>query len=181
MRLFGHRLTVPAAIGMAIVAINIIAAVGAPILAPFPEADVVGDAWADADPTYWLGLDNLGRDIFSRLLFGARMSIGLSLVITCLSFTIGIVTGFAAAIAKGWVDIVLSRTVDLLLAMPTLIFAFVVLSVLGTHPFLDEPKLSAATTDIILARWIEHTDAEPLGQHHRHKVTSQLPLPDISG
>ncbi len=132
MRLFGHRLTVPAAIGMAIVAINIIAAVGAPILAPFPEADVVGDAWADADPTYWLGLDNLGRDIFSRLLFGARMSIGLSLVITCLSFTIGIVTGFAAAIAKGWVDIVLSRTVDLLLAMPTLIFAFVVLSVLGT-------------------------------------------------
>ena len=68
MRLFGHRLTVPAAIGMAIVAINIIAAVGAPILAPFPEADVVGDAWADADPTYWLGLDNLGRDIFSRLL-----------------------------------------------------------------------------------------------------------------
>jgi peptide/nickel transport system permease protein len=102
------------------------------VLAPFPEAEVVGDAWAEADPTYWLGLDNLGRDIFSRLLYGARMSIGLSLVITALSFAIGIVTGFAAAIAKGWVDVVLSRAVDLMLAMPTLIFAFVVLSVLGT-------------------------------------------------
>jgi peptide/nickel transport system permease protein len=132
MKLFGHRLTIPAAIGLAIVAINVLAALGAPILAPFPEAEVVGDAWAEADATYWLGLDNLGRDIFSRLLYGARMSIGLSLLITMLSFALGIVMGFTAAIAKGWVDTLLSRGVDLMLAMPTLIFAFVVLSVLGT-------------------------------------------------
>jgi peptide/nickel transport system permease protein len=66
------------------------------------------------------------------VLFGARMSIGLSLVITGLSFSIGIIAGFAAAIAKGWVDTALSRLVDLVLSMPTLIFAFVVLSVLGT-------------------------------------------------
>lgn len=132
MKLFGHRLSVPAAIGLAIVVANLLAAALAPVIAPFPEADVVGDAWADADATYWLGLDNLGRDIFSRLLYGARMSIGLSLIITCMSFTIGIITGFAAAIAKGWVDMALSRLVDLILSMPTLIFAFVVLSVLGT-------------------------------------------------
>ena len=49
MKLFGHRLTIPAAIGLAIVAINVLAALGAPILAPFPEAEVVGDAWAEAD------------------------------------------------------------------------------------------------------------------------------------
>ena len=79
-----------------------------------------------------LGLDNLGRDLLSRLIYGARMSIGLSLVITALSFSIGIITGFAAAVAGGWVDQALSRLVDLMLSMPTLIFAFVILSVLGS-------------------------------------------------
>ena len=132
MRLFGHRLTFPALLGLIIIAINVLAAIGAPLIAPFDQADVVGDAWADPDPQHLLGLDNLGRDLFSRLLYGARMSIGLSFIITCLSFTIGIVTGFSAAVLRGWVDLVLSRVVDLLLSMPTLIFAFIILSVLGT-------------------------------------------------
>jgi peptide/nickel transport system permease protein len=132
MRLFGHRLTIPALIGLIIIAINVLAALGAPLIAPFDQADVVGDAWADPDPQHLLGLDNLGRDLFSRLLYGARMSIGLSFIITCLSFSIGIVTGFSAAVLRGWVDLVLSRLVDLLLSMPTLIFAFIILSVLGT-------------------------------------------------
>ena len=132
MRLFGHKLPITAVIGLAIIAINVLAAIGAPILAPFNQAEVLGDAWDDPSAAHWLGLDNLGRDLFSRLLYGARMSIGLSLVITCLSFFIGIVGGFTAAISRGWVDTVLSRLVDLILSMPTLIFAFVVLSVLGT-------------------------------------------------
>jgi len=118
MRLFGHRLSIPALIGLIIIAINVIAA--------------IGDAYGDPTPQYWLGLDNLGRDLFSRLIYGARMSIGLSFVITCLSFLLGIVTGFSAAVLRGWVDLLLSRLVDLLLSMPTLIFAFIILSVLGT-------------------------------------------------
>ncbi len=132
LRLFGHKVPLTAAIGLLIIAANIVAAVGAPVLAPFGQSEILGDAWADPDGTYPLGLDNLGRDVLSRLLYGARMSIGLSILITCLSFTIGIVFGFAAALSKGWVDTVLSRFVDLVLSMPTLIFAFVVLSVLGT-------------------------------------------------
>lgn len=132
LRMMGHRLSIPALIGLIIIAINVIAALGAPIIAPFDQADVVGDAWADPDPTHWLGLDNLGRDLFSRLIYGARMSIGLSFIITCLAFAIGVTTGFTAAVLKGWVDMALSRLVDLLLSMPTLIFAFIILSVLGT-------------------------------------------------
>jgi peptide/nickel transport system permease protein len=132
VRLFGHRLTVPALIGLIIIAVNVIAAIGAPLIAPYDQADVVGDAWADPDSHYIFGLDNLGRDLFSRLIYGARMSIGLSFVITCLSFFIGVVTGFTAAVLRGWVDLALSRLVDLLLSMPTLIFAFIILSVLGT-------------------------------------------------
>lgn len=133
MRLFGHRLSIPAAIGLLIIAVNIVAALGAPLIAPFDQAEIVGDAWGDPDPQHILGLDNLGRDLYSRLLYGARMSIGLSLIITCLSFTIGIIAGFTAAVFKGWIDILLSRVVDLMLSMPTLIFAFVILSALGTE------------------------------------------------
>lgn len=132
MRLFGHRLSVLALIGLAIVALNLLVAVFAPLVAPYDQTAVLGDAWADPDGQHWLGLDNLGRDLLSRLIYGARMSIGLSLVITALSFFIGVVSGFAAAVAGGWVDQALSRLVDLLLSMPTLIFAFVILSVLGS-------------------------------------------------
>jgi len=132
MRLLGHKLSVPAQVGLAVIALNLIMAVFAPLIAPFDQTAVVGDAWADPDAQHWLGLDNLGRDILSRLIYGARMSIGLSLVITALSFFIGIVSGFAAAVAGGWVDQAMSRLVDLLLSMPTLIFAFVILSVLGS-------------------------------------------------
>jgi len=132
MRVLGYKLSVAAQIGVVIVAINVIVAIFAPLIAPFDQTTPLGDPWADPDVQHWLGLDNLGRDLLSRLIYGARMSIGLSLVITVLSFCIGIITGFAAAVAGGWVDQVLSRLVDLLLSMPTLIFAFVILSVLGS-------------------------------------------------
>jgi peptide/nickel transport system permease protein len=132
MRIFGHKLSIPAQIGLAVIAINLIVAIFAPLIAPYDQTTVQGDAWADPDAHHWLGLDNLGRDLLSRLIYGARMSIGLSLVITALSFCIGIITGFAAAVAGGWIDQALSRLVDLLLSMPTLIFAFVILSVLGS-------------------------------------------------
>jgi len=132
MRILGYKLSVTAQVGIVVVILNVLVALFAPLIAPFDQATPVGDAWADPSPEHWLGLDNVGRDILSRLIYGARMSIGLSLVITALSFLLGTITGFAAAVAGGWVDQFLSRLVDLLLSMPTLIFAFVILSVLGS-------------------------------------------------
>ncbi|UDL93142.1 ABC transporter permease [Lichenihabitans sp. PAMC28606] len=132
MRLFGHKLSLTAWVGFIIILINVVVALGAPMIAPFGQADIVGDAWADPDRLHLLGLDNLGRDILSRLIYGARLSIGLSSLITVLAFIIGIITGFVAAAVGGWVDSLLSRIVDLLLSMPILIFAFMILSVLGT-------------------------------------------------
>ena len=132
MRIYGHKLSVTARIGIAIVLINLFVALFAPLIAPFDQTTPVGDAWAEPDAQHWLGLDNLGRDLLSRLIYGARMSIGLSLVITALSFAIGVFIGFSAAVLGGWIDQLLSRLVDLLLSMPTLIFAFVILSVLGS-------------------------------------------------
>jgi peptide/nickel transport system permease protein len=149
MRLFGYKLSIVAQIGLAIISINLFVALFAPWIAPFDQATPVGDPWADPDAKHLLGLDNLGRDLLSRLIYAARLSIGLTLIITALSFAIGIITGFAAAVAGGWVDQALSRLVDLMLSMPTLIFAFVVLSVLGTAlpvlvvtiALLDAPKV----------------------------------------
>ena len=86
MRIRGYKVSVTAQIGIAIVLINLLVALLAPLIAPFDQATPLGDAWADPDWQHWLGLDNLGRDIVSRLIYGARMSIGLSLVITALSF-----------------------------------------------------------------------------------------------
>ena len=149
MRLFGHKVGLWAQIGLAVIAINLFVALFAPLIAPFGQADIVGDAYADPDIHHLLGLDNLGRDIVSRLMYGARLSIGLSLVITMLSFAIGIIAGFGAAVAGGWVDMALARLVDLLLSMPTFIFAMVILSVAGssfpaliaTIAILDSPKV----------------------------------------
>ena len=132
MHLFGHRTSLAANIGLVIIVANLAIAILAPWIAPYGEAEIVGNAWAAPSARHWLGLDNLGRDLMSRMMYGARVSIGLAVLITALSFSIGIVTGFAAAVSGRWVDAALSRGVDLMLAMPTLIFAFVVLSVLGT-------------------------------------------------
>src|ERR1700761_5778146 len=132
MRIFGYKPSLTAWIGIIIVLANVLVAVLAPLIAPYGQADIVGDAWADPDNHFLLGLDNLGRDILSRLIYGARLSIGLSALITVLAFAIGITCGFIAATVGGWVDMALSRLVDLLLSMPILIFAFMILSVLGT-------------------------------------------------
>jgi peptide/nickel transport system permease protein len=132
VNLLGHRLSVSAVVGLAIMAINIAAVALAPWIAPYDQAELVGDVWAAPNARFWLGLDNLGRDILSRLLFGGRTSVTLALLITVLSFVIGISLGFAAATTRRWVDIALSRMVDTLMAIPSLIMALVVLSVLGT-------------------------------------------------
>jgi peptide/nickel transport system permease protein len=132
VKIFGHKIPFTALIGLVIIADNAFIAIFGAWISPFDPTDMIGDSWADADGVHWLGLDNLGRDILSRLIDGARLSIGLALMITLLSFSIGIMAGFTAAVAGKWVDIILSRIVDLLLSLPTLIFAFVVLSVLGT-------------------------------------------------
>ena len=132
MRLFGHKLPLSAQIGIIIIVINVIAAVFAPFLAPYPESDIVGSAWGAPSADHWFGLDNLGRDVFSRILYGARMTIGISILITLMAFLLGVAAGFAAAVLGRWVDIVLSFIANLILSMPTLIFALVVLSVMGT-------------------------------------------------
>ncbi|HEY3986042.1 ABC transporter permease [Cedecea sp.] len=126
--------TVPlsAILGLAIIAINLIAALFAPWLAPHSETVQVGDIWMLPSSSMPFGTDSLGRDMLSRILFGARTTIAIALAITAISFVVGIITGFTAAIYGRWVDVVLTRIVDTLMSIPVLILALIVLSVLGT-------------------------------------------------
>jgi len=132
MKVFGKEVPMSAAIGMLLVAVIAMASLCASLIAPHGETETIGDVWMMPGAGHWLGTDSIGRDMFSRLLYGGRTTLGLALAITLLSFSLGIVTGFAAAVLGRKVDQVLSRIVDTLMAMPVLIFALMILSVLGT-------------------------------------------------
>ncbi len=119
-------------IGVAIIVIYLLIALLAPWLAPYGESESVAGTWDPPSVDFWLGTDNIGRDIFSRLIYGARMTISMALATTLLSFFIGSVGGFLAASAGRWVDLVLSRFVDLMLSIPLLIFALIILSIFGS-------------------------------------------------
>jgi peptide/nickel transport system permease protein len=121
-----------ARLGILIIILFLVAALFAPWLAPYDQAELGGENWAPFSLEHPLGTDQLGRDLLSRLLYGAQLTIGIALVTTIISFVIGIALGFTAAVVGGWVDQALSRFVDALMAIPTLIFALLILSVLGT-------------------------------------------------
>jgi len=100
-----------------------------PFFSPYGDK-VLGKTWEPASAQFWLGTDNLGRDLLTRLMYGTQFTIILAGCATLLSFSIGSFLGFFAAVVRGWIDQSLSRFVDLLMAIPTLIFALVILSVL---------------------------------------------------
>ena len=121
-----------ASFGLFIIAVYAIAGIFAPVIAPFGEAEIIGDAFAPADAKMLLGGDQLGRDMFSRIVFGARNSVGLALLATLLAFTVGAIAGLTAATRGGWVDQAMGRLVDVIMSIPSLIFALLMLSIFGT-------------------------------------------------
>jgi peptide/nickel transport system permease protein len=124
------RIPISALLGMSVTLLFVLAAIFTPWIAPYSNTEIVGDVWAPASAAHWLGTDNLGRDLLTRLLYGARITLFIAFLATALSFTLGASLGFSAAVIGGWFDELLSRFIDLFMSIPTLIFALVVLSVL---------------------------------------------------
>ena len=118
--------------GMAVILISLGVALLAPVLAPYGESEVVSDVWLPVSSDHLLGTDQLGRDMLSRLIYGARNSISIAFLTTMLAFGVGAVLGLVAATTGGWLDNLLSRIVDIFMAFPTLILALMILSILGT-------------------------------------------------
>ena len=124
------RMPVSAAIGLFFTALYFLAAIFADFIAPYGMAEVVGGVWEPMSAKHWLGTDGIGRDLLTRMIYGGQTTIFVATVATLISFTLGSILGFTAAVAGGWLDQGLSRFVDLMMSIPTLIFALVVLSVM---------------------------------------------------
>lgn len=118
--------------GMVVITFYSIVALFASLLAPHGQAQVFPMAYAPWSEEFILGTDALGRDVFSRLIYGAQNTIGIAVATTLLAFLIGGSLGLIAAISRNWLDQVLSRFVDVLMAIPSLIFALMLLSIFGS-------------------------------------------------
>jgi peptide/nickel transport system permease protein len=167
MKIFGYKPTPSAWVGIFIVVAFLVIALLAPWIAPYGEADTVGDTWAEPSRQFLLGTDNIGRDMLSRLIYGARMTIGVALMTTLLSFLMGAIAGLAAAVGGAVVDQILSRMVDVMLSIPILVFALIVLSVFGssiptlilTMAILDSTRVfrlaRAVAMNIVVLEYVE--------------------------
>jgi peptide/nickel transport system permease protein len=125
-----RRIPLSAMIGLFFTGLYFFVAIFAAWIAPYGMAEVVGDSWEDWSSAFPLGTDSIGRDLLSRMIWGGQTTIFVAAAATALSFTLGSTLGFLAAVRGGWVDQVLSRGVDLMMSIPSLISALVVLSVM---------------------------------------------------
>lgn len=125
--------------GLVIVVAWVLVAVLAPWLAPFPPnaniQSMAGPGTVGAAGVFWLGTDHLGRDVLSRVVWGARTVLLYVPAATALAFAVGIGAGLVAGYRRGWVDEVLSRVTDLVLAFPALVLYIVIISRFGASGF----------------------------------------------
>jgi len=133
MRLYnGASVPLTAIFGIIVIVVYAFTAIFAGQLAPFAETEIVGMEFEPPGGAYLLGTDNLGRDMLSRLIWGARNSIGIALATTAIAFFSGALLGLFAAVVGGWTDQILSRLLDMLISIPSLLFALLLLSIFGT-------------------------------------------------
>lgn len=117
--------------GLIVIFVYLVVALFAPLFAPHGQAEIVGAQFEPWGADFRLGTDALGRDMLSRLIWGARNTVGVALATTALAFSVGAVAGLLAAVLGRWIDLVFSRTVDVLMAVPPLILTLLALSALG--------------------------------------------------
>lgn len=136
--LFLHN---PAAMfGLLLLIAWLVVALAAPQVSPYDPSDMVSRPRLSPSGRFWLGTDTLGRDVLSRILFGAQISLRLGLISVALGAVPGIAIGLVAGYGGGWTDAILSRIVDTLLALPGILLALVVIAALG--PSIDHVMIS---------------------------------------
>lgn len=122
-----------AAVSAIVILIFILMAIFAPVIAPYGETeqDLI-NRLQDPSLTHLLGTDELGRDLFSRMLYGSRLSIAIGILPSLISLVIGVIAGLVAGYFGGWIDYVIMRIADVMLSVPSLLLAMVVMYTLGT-------------------------------------------------
>jgi peptide/nickel transport system permease protein len=161
------RIPLSALIGLVVTGAFFLVALTAQWIAPYPMDQASGGVWEGMSATHWLGTDNIGRDLLSRMIHGAQVTIFIASAATILSFVTGSILGFLAATAGGWLDQALSRLVDLVMAVPTLILSLVILTAVDVTTltlilvmgFLDSTRVfrlsRAVAMDITVMDYVE--------------------------
>ena len=129
-----RRFAVASWIPLGLLAIIVLACVLAPLLAPSDPAAQSSDRFAGPSAAHLFGTDELGRDLFSRVLYGGQLTVFIAGGATLVAMVLGIAWGMAAAFARGWVDEILMRLADTVMAIPQILFALVFISALGADP-----------------------------------------------
>lgn len=128
-----------------IIAISVVA-IFANYLAPFSfETQNIDRVLLGPNSQNWFGTDNLGRDLFSRIIYGARMSMAVGIFTAVISLIIGGLYGAVSGWVGGWVDSVMMRIIDILFAIPSLVLLILVMVVFNSVNFFDQPELKALT------------------------------------
>jgi peptide/nickel transport system permease protein len=131
------------AIGGLIMAVFVLAAIFADAIAPYDPLTVTASlSLAPPSAAHWMGCDSFGRDVYSRIVYGARISLAVGIVSTLLGSAFGIVIGLASGFLLGWVDLVVQRIIDILQALPLLVLALVMAAALG--PSLENTIIAIA-------------------------------------
>jgi len=164
-----------AVIGLAVVLFVVILAIFADVVAPyapneqFRSAVKVPPAWVNGGSiNFLLGTDGLGRDMLSRLIHGARISLFIGLSVMSVSFVLGVLIGLAAAFFGDVVDVVITRVMDLIMAVPSLVLAILVVAVLGPSLL----NTIVAVTIVYLPRYVRLVRASALAELNREYVTA---------
>ena len=156
-KLARHR---SAMVGLVITAIIAALALLAPLIAPHdPLHQNLRQALAPPSATHWMGTDEFGRDIFSRILFGAGISLQVGLLVVFVSGVSGVILGLLAGFYGGWVDMVISRAIEILLAFPGLLLAIAIVTILGPSlvnaliaiSIANIPRYARVTRGVVLA------------------------------
>ena len=129
-----RRVAVASWIPLGLLTIIVLACVLAPLLAPYDPAAQSSDRFAGPSAAHLFGTDELGRDLFSRVLYGGQLTVFIAGGATLVAMVLGIAWGMAAAFGRGWVDEILMRLADTVMAIPQILFALVFISAFGADP-----------------------------------------------
>ena len=164
-----------AVLGLTVFVLLILVAIFAPVLAPFTPDEQFRDAirmpppWAGGTrPEFFLGTDDVGRDILSRLIHGARYSLFIGFVVVIGALFVGVSLGLLAGYFRGWVDALIMRVMDIILAFPSLLLALVLVAILG--PGLFNAMLAIAL--VLQPHFARLTRAAVMSEKNREYVTS---------
>jgi len=152
------RITIDRA-ALAVLTLAALAVAAAPLLVPYaPDAQNLALRLAPPGPEHWLGTDHLGRDTLSRVLDGGRFSMSMAAAATVLTAVLGTVIGVASARRRGWLDEFLTRTNDVLLALPEMVVALFIVAAMGTGfwPLLAALTVTGWTPFARLARTLAY-------------------------